>query len=199
MIKFFTIFKTFFIYIPDVFNDTNLWWFTSTRWHIKSLGTNTRPSDRVAARYVCSIQFVRLKFMEFFSGHYKSQEAIKISFHLVDSQDIRIKYELKQNSDLCKKQNNPLNKNKLNDCREIKVKVCVNVIGPKYIFPKSKSVLLNSSFKCISKEVHFVERHQLVTLHLMMKNTVVISVHLKKHPICLSSSSVRQIKELKLK
>jgi hypothetical protein len=74
-------------------------------------------------------------------GHYKSQEAIKISFHLVDTQDIRIKYEIKQNSDLCKNQNNPLNKNKLNDCREIKVKACMNVVGPKYIFPKSKSVL----------------------------------------------------------
>ena len=47
-------------------------------------------------------------------------------------------YEAKQNSQICKKQNNPLNKHKLNDCNQITINVCANLIGPENIFPDSR-------------------------------------------------------------
>lgn len=66
------------------------------------------------------------------------EEVLRVSFHLIDPQDIRLKYELKKNSELCLNRNNPLNKNNLNNCNEISVKVCANLIGSRALFPESK-------------------------------------------------------------
>jgi hypothetical protein len=66
------------------------------------------------------------------------EEVLRVSFHLIDPQDIRLKYELKKNSELCLNKNNPLNKNNLNNCNEISVKVCANLIGSRALFPESK-------------------------------------------------------------
>ena len=71
-------------------------------------------------------------------GLIRSEEALRMSFHLLDPQHLKLKYELKKNSLLCKNRNNPLNKNNLVNCSEITVNVCANLIGPKNLFPKTK-------------------------------------------------------------